>query len=129
MGAKGNSLPDGAAQFSRLIRLQKDLKGVIKRVTENADEIDKKEWDNIQEFLRILYKGSDDMKFIAKASIYDPEKKKKADEDVKLLQKFVQLGDGPVTKQDAKGLSDILKKCGLILENYLGLLQDVPDEI
>jgi len=125
----GTSLPDGAAQFSRLIRLQKDLAAVIKRVAENADEIDKKEWDNIQEFLRIVYKGSDDMKFISKASIYDPEKKKKAEEDIKLLQKFAQLGDNPVSKQDAKGVEGILKKCQLVLENYLDLLRDVPADL
>lgn len=125
----GNALPAGAAQFSRLVRLKKDLGGVIKRVTEKADEIDKKEWDNLQEFLRILYKGSDDMKAINKNSIYDPAKKKKADEDIKLLQKFTQLGDNPVTKQDAPGLADILKKCDLILDNFFDLLRDVPDEI
>lgn len=125
----GNALPAGAAQFSRLVRLKKDLGGVIKRVAEKADEIDKKEWDNLQEFLRILYKGSDDMKSIAKASIYDPEKKKKADEDIKLLQKFAQLGDSPVTKQDAVGLAEVLKKCEIILDNFFDLLKDVPDEI
>lgn len=123
----GNALPTGAAQFSRLVRLKKDLGGVIKRVTEKADEIDKKEWDNLQEFLRILYKGSDDMKAITKVSVYDPEKKKKAEEDIKLLQKFTQLGDNPVTKQDAAGLADILKKCDLILDNFFDLLRDVPD--
>jgi len=125
----GNALPTGAQQFSRLVRLKSDLGGVIKRVTEKADEIDKKEWDNLQEFLRILYKGSDDMKAITKNSIYDPAKKKKAEEDIKLLQKFTQLGDNPVTKQDAPGLADILKKCELILDNFFDLLRDVPDEI
>jgi len=69
------------------------------------------------------------MKAIAKASIYDPEKKTKAAEDIKLLQKFSQLGDSPVTKQDAKGLGDILKKCEIILDNFFDLLRDVPDEI
>jgi len=125
----GNALPSGAATFSRLVRLKKDLGGVITRVTEHADEIDKKEWDNLQEFLRILYKGSEDMKSITKVSINDPEKKKKADEDIKLLQKFAQLGDNPVTKQDAPGYASILKKCELILDNFFDLLRDVPDEI
>ena len=108
---------------------KKWTKGVITRVSEHADQIDKKEWDNLQEFLRILYKASDDMKSITKASIYDPEKKKKAEEDIKLLQKFTQLGDNPVSKQDAPGYAEIIKKCVLIIDNFFDLLRDVPDEI
>jgi len=127
--AAGTSLPQGALQFSRLIRLKDDLKAVITRVTEHPDELDKKEWDNLSDFLRILYKGSEDMKSIAKSTIYDPEKKKKAEEDVKYIQKVSQLGDGPVSKQDAEGLAKILTKSYLVIDDFFELLRDVPDEI
>ena len=30
---------------------------MTKRVSEHADEIDKKEWDNLSDFLRFVYKG------------------------------------------------------------------------
>ena len=52
-------------------------------MTENASGIDKKEWDNLSDFLRKLYKGGDDMKSTAKSSIYDPKKKKKAEREGK----------------------------------------------
>lgn len=125
----GNSLPEGAAQFSRLIRLKGDLISVTKRVTEHADEIDKKEWDNLSDFLRFVYKGGEDMKGIAKSTIYDPEKKKKADEDIKLLQKLAQAGDGTVSKEDAAAYGVLTKKATSILDDFFDLLRDVPDEI
>lgn len=127
--AAGTSLPQGALQFSRLVRLKSDLLAVTKRVSEHPEELDKKEWDNLSDFLRILYKGSDDMKAITKASIYDPEKKKKAEEDIKFIQKVSQLGDGPVSKQDAEGLVKILQKSSIVIEDFFELLRDVPDEL
>ena len=84
--AKGDSLPDGAAQFKRLLSLKSDLPAVIKRVTEGGAEgsetpIDKKEWDALSDFMRKVYKGGDDMKsYIKGGAMYDPEKKKKAEE-------------------------------------------------
>ncbi len=69
------------------------------------------------------------MKSFAKTSIYDPEKKKKAEESVRLLQKLAQAGDGPVSKQDAVGYAAILKKSDDVLENFFELLRDVPDEL
>ncbi len=125
----GTSLPDGAAQFKRLLNLQNDLTAVIKRVSDNASEIDKKEWDNLSDFMKKVYKGGDDMKAFAKTSIYEPEKKKKAEEDFKLLQKLAQAGDGPISKQDAAGFSIVLKKCNATIEDFFELLRDVPDEI
>ena len=76
-----------------------------------------------------MYKGGEDMKTFTKTSIYDPEKKKKAEECVKFLQKFAQAGDGPVSKQDAEGYATILKKSDDVLETFFDLLRDVPDEL
>jgi hypothetical protein len=89
--------------------------------------IDKKEWDNLSDYMRRIYKGGEDMKSFAKTGIYDPDKKKKAEEDVKALQKFA--GDAPINKEDSTGLADILTKCDLVLEDFFDLLRDVPDEI
>jgi methylthioribose-1-phosphate isomerase len=93
------------------------------------DPINKKEWDNLSDYMRRIYKGGEDMKAFAKTGIYDPEKKKKAEEDVKALQKFAQAGDAPISKEDSTGLADVLTKCNLVLEDFFELLRDVPDEI
>lgn len=39
----GNALPQGAAQFSRVLKVRAQLQSVAKRVTEQTDEVDKKE--------------------------------------------------------------------------------------
>ncbi len=127
--SSGTSLPDGAAQFKRLLNLQNDLAAVTKRVSDTSSEIDKKEWDNLSDFMKKVYKGGDDMKAFAKTSIYEPEKKKKAEEDFKLLQKLAQAGDGPISKQDPAGVAVVLKKCNATIEDFLELLRDIPDEI
>ena len=68
------------------------------------------------------------MKGIA-GGIYDPEKKKKADEDIKTLQKYAKAAEGPVNKQDGGAVVAILKKCDELIDDFLDLLRDVPDEI
>lgn len=129
--ADGNALPESAEKFKRLLSLKADLPLVISRVKNASSDnpIDKKEWDNLSDFMRRIYKGGEDMKSFAKTGIYDPEKKKKADDDIKALQKYAQAGDPPISKEDADGLLAVLTKCDLVLENFFDLLRDIPDEI
>mmetsp|Transcript_22803 Transcript_22803/g.31912 ORF Transcript_22803/g.31912 Transcript_22803/m.31912 type:complete len:187 (-) Transcript_22803:472-1032(-) len=123
----GNTLPPGAAQFSRVVNIKADLANVYKRVSEHADEIDEKEWDNIGGFLRKLYSAGEDMKGVAKGMTAD--KKAKAEEGVKLLQKYAKAGEVPVNKQDAKGFLAVLDKETGLINDFFDLLSDVPDEI
>mmetsp|Transcript_7399 Transcript_7399/g.13741 ORF Transcript_7399/g.13741 Transcript_7399/m.13741 type:complete len:203 (+) Transcript_7399:102-710(+) len=124
----GNVLPQGAAQFSRVIKVRAQLSSVAKRVTENADEIDKKEWDQIDNFLRTVYGAGEDMKVIAKG-IFDPEKKTQAEKDIKLLQSLVQAAQKPVANKDAKGFGVVASKADSLFEEFFDLLSDVPDEL
>lgn len=104
------------------------LQVVAKRISEKSSEFEKKEWDNLGQFLRGVYAASDDMKGIAKG-IYDPDKKKQAEEDIKQLQKYAKAGDGPVNNQDGDTLVAIMNKCESIIDDFFELLRDVPDEI
>ena len=124
----GNALPKGAAQFSRLVNTRNNVKAVEKRVEEKASQIEQKEWDNIGGFIRKLYGAGDDMKDIAKG-IYDPEKKTKAEEDIKQLQKYAKAAEGPVNKKDGEAFVAVMKKCEDLLDDFFELLRDVPDEI
>lgn len=108
---------------------QYSLQSVAKRVAEHSDEIDKKEWDKIDDFLRSVYSAGEDMKFISKTSIFEPAKKEKADADIKLLQKVVQAAQGPVSKKDPVGFGTIATKADALFEDFFDLLRDVPDEI
>eukprot|EP00578_Thalassiosira_sp_NH16_P025525 CAMPEP_0181100310 /NCGR_PEP_ID=MMETSP1071-20121207/13125_1 /TAXON_ID=35127 /ORGANISM="Thalassiosira sp., Strain NH16" /LENGTH=198 /DNA_ID=CAMNT_0023183031 /DNA_START=58 /DNA_END=654 /DNA_ORIENTATION=- len=124
----GNALPQGAAQFSRVIKVRSQLKSVAKRVAEQPSEIDKKEWDKIDDFLRTVYSAGEDMKFIAKG-IFDPDKKTKADQDIKLLQSLVQAAQKPVSKQDSAGFAIIAEKADGLFEDFMDQLRDVPADL
>lgn len=124
----GTSLPPGIAEFSRILRLQRDIKKVAKRVSEGGSEIDKQEWDNIGKFLRTAYNTGDDMKALT-GSIKSPENKKRALDDIEQLKKYAQAGDVSVNKQDPPGFIAVADKMSALVSDYLESLRDVPDEI
>lgn len=121
----GNSLPKGAAQFSRVIRLKSDLVAVTKRLQDNPQDIDKKEWDNIGKFLRTAYSTGDDMTDVA-ATAANKDTALKA---VEQMRKYAQAGDVSVSKQDASGLVAILTKMSGLVNDFFDALSDVPDEL
>ena len=124
----GNALPQGAAQFSRVIKVRAQLKSVAKRVADQPSDIDKAEWDKIDDFLRTVYSAGEDMKVIAKG-IYDPDKKTKADQDIKLLQSLVQVAQKPVSNKDSAGFGVVAAKADELFEDFFDLLRDIPDEL
>lgn len=124
----GNMLPQGAAQFSRVLRLQSDLKSVKKRAVEGGSDIDDKEWNNVGRFLRMAYSTGDDMKAIA-GGIADADRKKRAMDAIELLKKYAQAGDMAVNKRDPSGLAAVLDKMSGLVSDFLDSLSDVPDEL
>jgi hypothetical protein len=124
----GNTLPKGAAQFNRVLRLRSDLQAVAKRASEGGSDIDDKEWDNIGKFLRAAYAVGEDMKAIA-AGVADPDKQKRALEDVDLMRKFARAGDVSVAKKEPAKLVVVLEKMRLLVSDFLDSLSDVPDEL
>jgi len=124
----GNQLPQGARQFQRLLFIRSENAGNIKKLSAKDVTLDKKEWDKLSDFLRTLYGGGEDMKIITK-TMKDPEKKKKADETVKLVQKMAQAGEGPLAKEDVAGFLQMSQNSAKLFDTFFELLQDVPDEI
>jgi hypothetical protein len=124
----GNALPQGAAQFSRVIKVRAQLKSVAKRVADQPSDIDKAEWDKIDDFLRTVYSAGEDMKVIAKG-IYELDKKTKADQDIKLLQSLVQVAQKPVSNKDSAGFGVVAAKADELFEDFFDLLRDIPDEL
>ena len=90
--------------------------------------MDKKEWDNVGQFLRRVYAISDDMKAIS-AGFYDPEKKKRAPELIDAIKKLSKEADSTTRAQDGPGFLAYGKKLDAIMEEFLELLRDVPDEL
>ena len=124
----GNQLPDGAAQFSRLLNTKVNISTLKKRILDKDVELNKKEWDNVGQFLRRLYQSSEDMKSVA-ISIYDPEKKKAALVAIEQVKKYSKAGEASVNDQDAVGIVVVLDKVDAIIAEFLELLRDIPDEI
>jgi len=100
---------------------------VQKRVEQGASEMDKVEWDNVGAFLRRVYGVSEDMKAIA--SGFDSAKKQRAAELIDNLKKFSKAADAPTGTQNAPEFLAYAKKLTSILDEFLDLLSDVPDEI
>ena len=124
----GNQLPEGAAQFSRLLNTKSNIATLKKRIQDKDIELNKKEWDNIGQFLRRLYQASEDMKSVS-ISIYDPDKKKAAVATMEQVKKYSKAGEASVNDQDANGIVVILDKVDAIIAEFLELLRDIPDEI
>ena len=125
--SEGNALPNGARQFSNVVRAKSDLQAIKKRVMTSSSDMDKKEWDNVSGFLRRVYGLSDDMKSIA--GTMDDTKKKQAMEYVDAIKKLTKSADGPAQNQNVNEFVAYADKIDTTLDNFLALLQDVPDEL
>jgi len=90
--------------------------------------MDKKEWDNVGIFLRRVYSAADDLTVIGK-SITDPDKKKAGVALVADLQKYAKAGEPSINAKDGPGIIAIFDKSETIINDYLELLRDIPDEI
>ena len=90
--------------------------------------MDKAEWNNVGGFLRKLYGVSEDMKAIS-SGFYEPEKKKKAAELIDQLKKYCKAADAPTGTQNGPEFLAYASKLSSILDEFLDLLRDVPDEI
>ena len=96
-------------------------------MSESADQMDKTEWNNVGQFLRKVYSVGDDMKAIA--SGLDPEKKKAAATLIDDLKKYSKAADAPTGTQNGPEFLAYASKITTLLDNFLDLLSDVPDEL
>lgn len=97
-------------------------------MNDKSVQLDQAEWENVQIFLRKVYSVSEDMKAIA-SGFYDPEKKKAAASLIDDLKKYSKAADKPAASENAAEFLAYTKKLSSIVDDFLDLLQDVPDEI
>lgn len=90
--------------------------------------MDKTEWNNVGQFLRKLYSVSDDMKAIA-GGFSEPDKKKRAAELIDELKKYSKAADAPTGSQNGPEFLAYAKKLSSIVDEFLDLMSDVPDEL
>lgn len=110
-----------------------------KRGRRNA-EIEEKEWDALGLFLRKLYDEGNDMSFLARN--LDSSKKSKTKELADTFRSTVKEADRPTRQRDRRALvaafdesaGEVFDRVNFdrgagLLDAFLELLQDVPDEL
>lgn len=120
-------LPEGARQFDAVVRAQRDWAAIGKRVATGHEDMTKDEWSNIGGYLRKLYAVGDDMKGISTG--FDPTKKAQAQALAKSFQENVKAADKPVKAADWEGFLSLHRTAGGQIDTFLGLMQDIPDEL
>eukprot|EP00814_Leptocylindrus_danicus_P017700 CAMPEP_0116033606 /NCGR_PEP_ID=MMETSP0321-20121206/19104_1 /TAXON_ID=163516 /ORGANISM="Leptocylindrus danicus var. danicus, Strain B650" /LENGTH=176 /DNA_ID=CAMNT_0003509743 /DNA_START=69 /DNA_END=599 /DNA_ORIENTATION=+ len=123
----GNSLPQGALQFSRALKAKSDWEEIAKSVKTRGAELSKDEWEGVMSYLRKLYTIGDDLKAISKGM--DPSKKKEAERLISEFQASVKSADITARNKDVDAFLVLYQKSAANLDDFFGLLQDVPDEI
>mmetsp|Transcript_27639 Transcript_27639/g.55316 ORF Transcript_27639/g.55316 Transcript_27639/m.55316 type:complete len:194 (-) Transcript_27639:151-732(-) len=127
---EGTRLPDGAAQFSRILKAQSDWKKLGSALDDRVakkEEIGEDEWKSTSLYLRKLYGVGDDMKFIT--ATMDKSKKSSGEGIAKEFQNAIKAADKPAMAREYKPFSDNQKKSLALIDDFLALLQDIPDEI
>jgi hypothetical protein len=121
-------LPEGARQFSAVLAAQRDWNAIAKRLQDSSSsEVSDKEWQNISFFLRRLYGASDDMAGMAKG--LSGSLQPGAVTLVKDFKAAVKAADPAVNGKDAAGTLKAYAQTAKILDEFLALFNDVPDEL
>ena len=99
-------------------------RGAVRRRKENIDD---KEWDGVPQFLRKLYDAGDDMLFMSKAM--DASKKEQAKVLATDFKAQVKAVDRPAQAKDRDAVVKTYKSTSGIMQSFLDLASDVPDEL
>mmetsp|Transcript_3308 Transcript_3308/g.6733 ORF Transcript_3308/g.6733 Transcript_3308/m.6733 type:complete len:200 (+) Transcript_3308:2-601(+) len=122
----GTSLPDGANQFSRVLKSKAEVADVVKSLS-SSSPVDADQWKTLQLYIRKLYSVGDDMLFVGKG--LDKDKKAEAEKIVNKFRTDVKAADKPAREQNVGEFKELMVMADSGLSSFLDLLQDVPDEI
>ena len=123
------SLPEGALQFSKFMKLKSGWDKLGESLSSRAgtNEIEKEEWSNTQLYLRNMYQLGDDMKVLSKGM--DKDKKKEAATLIDQYQKLLIKADKPANEKNLEGFMAVHNDVSKLLNIFLNLKSDVPDEL
>lgn len=123
------SLPEGALQFSKFMKLKNGWEKLGESLNSRAEsnDIQKEEWSNTQLYLRNMYQLGDDMKVMSKGM--DKEKKKEAATLIDQYQKLLIKADKPANDKNLEGFMVVHNDVSRLLNTFLELNSDVPDEL
>jgi len=91
-------LPPGLKEYFELMKTKKAWADIGKRVSEGHGEMDDKEWQNIQGYLRGFYGKGDDMNMLAQR--FTAKEREAVVENTKVFKKAVRAIDKPAAAKD-----------------------------
>eukprot|EP00607_Mallomonas_marina_P008146 CAMPEP_0182425110 /NCGR_PEP_ID=MMETSP1167-20130531/11439_1 /TAXON_ID=2988 /ORGANISM="Mallomonas Sp, Strain CCMP3275" /LENGTH=171 /DNA_ID=CAMNT_0024605475 /DNA_START=126 /DNA_END=641 /DNA_ORIENTATION=- len=121
-------LPEGALAFSKVQKFQADWKTVANSVKERGDKMDTKEILNIKAFLKQLANEYYDLDLLTQ-SISDPVKVNQAKSLAKEFRVKIRECDDSATAGSLQKINENYPVTNKLLNDFLVLLQDVPDEL
>jgi hypothetical protein len=108
--------------------LQSDWTKVADTIKTRNTEIDENEVLNIKRFLKQLANEYEDMELLG-GGIQDASKATDAKRIAKEFRKQIRQCDAAASSRDFNKIVEIYPQSAALLTDFLGLLQDVPDEI
>ncbi|CAM9202320.1 unnamed protein product [Ectocarpus sp. 8 AP-2014] len=127
VGVGEGGLPDGARQFSNLVKVQKDWAALGKSIESQGADVTADQWKNVALFLRKVYQLGGELEYLA--GTFPPDKKKSALALVRSIQKEVQAADVPAREKDAAAFMTAQASVQKKFEDFMELFNDVPSEL
>eukprot|EP01031_Cornospumella_fuschlensis_P028975 gene28975-34967_t len=121
-------LPPGVMAFGKVLKYQKDWDKLAETIKVRKDEFSDREVLDIKVFFKQLANEYTDMELLSK-SITDKGKASQALEIAKQFRKAARECDDATSQRQFDKVLDLYKTSSGLLNNYLSLLQDVPDEL
>jgi hypothetical protein len=121
-------LPEGAMAFSKLLKYQSEWDKLANSIKSRTSEIDERETQGIKVFLKQLANEYSDMELLGKG-IMDPAKAESAKSIAKNFRKQIRECDDAASEKNFAKILEIYPTTATELKDFLGLMQDVPDEI
>lgn len=118
-GVGEGGLPPGVAEFQRVLLSKKQWNDIGKRVETGHAEMDQKEWENVQGFLRKFYAAGDDMTLLAK--VFSKSEQDEVAEVVKTFRKAVKAIDKPAAAKDWEAFMVEHKKIAGYVQDFLDI--------
>lgn len=121
-------LPEGAMAFSKLLKYQSEWDKLANSIKSRSTEIDERETQGIKVFLKQLANEYSDMDLLGRG-IMDPAKAESAKTIAKDFRKQIRECDDAASEKNFAKILEIYPTTATELKDFLGLMQDVPDEI
>lgn len=128
-GAVGEGgLPDGAMAFSKILKYQKDWNNLAATVKSRSAEMSQQEVLGMKAFLKQLANEYRDMQLLG-TGITDKDKQQQSMEVAKEFRKIIRECDDAASDNNFNKIMELYPRSAELLDSFLALLQDVPDEL